>query len=129
MAALADLVAVGKVLTNLTYHLYQNAFQPLPTSVIGDFTEATFTGYVALGGIVWGSVYLDAQNQANVAGQTLQYEATDAVTTNLIAGYYVTQEIASAAATLQYALLFDNAVPISYAFAAVVFTPVYIFAS
>lgn len=38
----------GTNLANLTLRLFKNDFTPTETSVVGDLTEATFTGYAAI---------------------------------------------------------------------------------
>lgn len=126
--ALNNLIAAGKLLgAVLTCHLFQNGFAPNVNTVLGDYLEATFNGYLPITPVTWGAVYLDGNGNANVSAQTMQYEATDGVVENTIYGYYMTQIVGSLAPTLQYGVVFDDPVPVNYALAAVVFTPVFFY--
>jgi hypothetical protein len=49
-AAGAALLATPKI------HLFSNDFQPMPTTLIGDFTEAAFSGYAAVSAVLTGPV-------------------------------------------------------------------------
>jgi hypothetical protein len=70
-----------------TLHLYTNNYTPVTTSVIGNFTEATFTGYapVALSG--WTSPGVTA-HVASTTANPITFVATGAYQS--IYGWYVT---------------------------------------
>lgn len=123
----SELVAAAQFLASLTYHLYQNALNPSFSNVIGDFTEASFDGYAAIGPVVWGATFTDANGNANVVGQTLEYLMTGSATPNTIYGYYATQTVGSVVGALQYSEAFPTPVPMVLAFQATVITPVFKF--
>ena len=60
IAELAALVAAVPFIAP-KLRLYSNDFTPLPTSILGDFTAATFGGY-AEDTLAWGAVGLDGSN-------------------------------------------------------------------
>lgn len=70
--------------------LYQSTFTPTRSSLIADFNaaEADFTGYAAAT-IVWSAVGIDAGNNARSTGSRAFYQATDAVTPNVIGGCWL----------------------------------------
>ena len=75
--------------TKLKVRLYSNNYVPIPSSVVGDFTEADFTGYTAGGMVVppTGAVFINSDNQAEFDCTTTNvWTATDAVTPNTIFG-------------------------------------------
>lgn len=69
-------------------HLFQNDFDPLSDSVVGDFVEATFAGYAPLAPFTTGSFF--NQDGANVLATTpfVWTVAGGPTTPQLIYGYY-----------------------------------------
>jgi hypothetical protein len=95
---LSGINAINDLITNLLdtgkIHLFANNMTPHIDSVIGDFTEATFTGYPAGGVAVatWPAPYW-LPDDGNVHTTAVhQFQATDGVTPNIIYGYYVTDK-------------------------------------
>lgn len=72
---------------NLKLRLYENNYTPVEASVVGDFTEATFSGYAAitLTGASWTMTTADPA-VADYAQQTFTATAAG----NSVYGYYVT---------------------------------------
>jgi hypothetical protein len=86
-------------------HLYKAIATPLSVStVIGDFTEADYDGYVAKTITAWNNAYLDPAGGASIQSGTQQFDFTSVpLTTNLVLGFYVT----NAAGALIFAGNFD----------------------
>ena len=78
---------------NGTLHLYQNDYTPLTSSVAGDFTECTFSGYAAYdfaaGGQNWPSAGLDGSNNAQSVHTDVEFEHNGGATANDVYGYYM----------------------------------------
>lgn len=51
--ALVTAAPIAAILNGAVLRLYTNDFTPAPTSVPGDFTEATFVGYAGVTPLVW----------------------------------------------------------------------------
>lgn len=69
--------------------LFQNNYTPVAATVIGDLTEATFSGYAQItlaGGAVAGA--LDAENRAVITWNAVTFTKAGA-TGNTIYGYYI----------------------------------------
>lgn len=90
---------------NLTLKLYTNSYSPIASSVAADFTEATFTGYVAktLSRATWGN-----PTQSGTAAQSLysQLTWTNTGSSQTIYGIYV---VGATSGTLIFAEAFDAA--------------------
>ena len=86
--ALTELLA-GAIGTAGKMHLYQSSFSPTPSSVEADFTaaEATFTGYAAAT-VSWGAIGLDSVGLPTTISDRALFQATDAVTPNVIGGVW-----------------------------------------
>jgi hypothetical protein len=70
--------------------LFKNDVVPTKDSIVGDFTEADFGGYADIDTLDLHTPALDNEdNHKVVAKTTCHFEATDAVTPNVIYGYYV----------------------------------------
>lgn len=76
---------------SLKVKLAQAPFNPVVTSAPGDFTEATFTGYVAQAITAFVTPHNDANNQSIAEGSTLAlFTGTGVLTTPQdIGGYWV----------------------------------------
>lgn len=68
--------------------LFSNNIVPSPSSVIGDFTPATFTGSTPQA-ITWGDVYSDGDGNAIAPGGSHLFPVTGAVS-ETIYGYIIT---------------------------------------
>jgi hypothetical protein len=92
---LTDLVAtlqalVTSMLTTCKVHLYTAVANPIgPGSVLADFTEATFAGYVSKTAL-FSPPYLNGLGQAVTDSPLLLWAAINAVTPNIVLGFYVT---------------------------------------
>ncbi len=91
----------------LNLHLFQNNYTPSDSSVIGDFTEATFDGYAAETLSGWTSASVTA-HVATSNATPIAFVKTGSVTSNNIYGYYVT----NSANTVMYWAERDGAAPI-----------------
>ncbi len=74
---------------NLVLHLFSNNYSPVSTSVVGSFTEATFTGYSAqtLSRASWGNPSTVSNAASSTYSATLTWTASSGQT---IYGYYIT---------------------------------------
>lgn len=76
-------------------HLFVAGFNPGPNSTHADFTgaEATFTGYsvkdIGGAGFLFIGPMIDANGNVVLATPAMDWIATDAVTPNMIGGYWV----------------------------------------
>lgn len=87
--ALAALITA----THLKVRLFSNNYTPIATTVVSDFTEATFTGYAAQNVPALSTVFTNAAGQAEIdANATNFFQATDAVSPNTIYGYWIADE-------------------------------------
>lgn len=75
---------------DLVLRLFQNDFFPTDTTVLGDITQATFTGYspVTLTGSNWVSTPGDP---SNVAYSQQSFTSTASLQNQTIYGYYLTR--------------------------------------
>lgn len=106
-AIVNELIGAGNFLDAAVIHLYKNDYTPGPATVVGDFTEADFTGYAASAIVVWGTVLTDPSNVAYVAGDAKTFASTGSAVPNTIYGYW-----AQGAGGLMYAERFDAPIPI-----------------
>lgn len=86
--------------------LFKNDKTPSSGDVVGDYTEADFTGYVESTAITWGTPYIDDVGRAVILGDLKTFAASGSATTNTVYGYYV---VNAAEDTLLYAEKFDVA--------------------
>jgi hypothetical protein len=91
-AELADLLALLLPQYPITskVHLYQNNLAPGPQNVVGDFTEATYDGYVALALTAWGTPFIGPDGNGQVTAPGILFVDTGFATPNTIYGYYLT---------------------------------------
>jgi hypothetical protein len=69
-------------------HLYKNNFTPVEASVLGDFTEADFSGYATQ---AFGfTTALTVAGISYIVGSPLMWQQNGGGTSNTIYGYYVT---------------------------------------
>lgn len=70
-------------------HLYQNNYTPVEASVLGNFTEATFTGYSSVALTSWSLPVLTSPYQ-QITSAAVPFTVGTVGTGNNIYGYYVT---------------------------------------
>lgn len=69
--------------------LYTNNLTPGATTVLGDFTEATWTGYSEADPAPWGTVATDGMGRAATTSATMVYSNSSGGSQTFF-GYYVT---------------------------------------
>lgn len=79
---------IGYPPSSLRMHLYQNAYTPVQGSVIGDFTEATFSGYASVS-MTLGTPTEVSHKAKSVAVAPSVFTHNGGGTSNTIYGYYV----------------------------------------
>jgi len=86
--AIADDVttAVTGSLIGAQVGLFQNDITPLRTSVVGDFTQATYTGY-ALANVTWSAPSVSDGGDVELIGTVPEFRPDDAVTPNTVFGF------------------------------------------
>lgn len=101
--------------------LFKNDITPDRTTVLADLTEADFAGYAASSAVVWGAVFSDENDAANVVGGSKQFQASGPVSpAQQIYGYYVTN---AAGDTLYWAERFDQPKEVNGAEDAIIVVP------
>lgn len=75
-------------LASATVHLFINDVDPGKGAVVGDFTEATFTGSAALTVTAWGEAFLNLQLDAESIANLMQWD-WDAGSAETVFGVYV----------------------------------------
>lgn len=106
--------------TTSLVHLYTNNFQPTPASVVGDFTEATFTGYTAATLTAFGTPFLNAANNAQSVAPGITFTCTGTTVTQTVYGYFITDVHGT---TLLLSGLFDTPVNMNAVGVGFVFVP------
>ena len=96
---------------NLHLHLFQNNYTPIASSVIGNFTEATFSGYsttqpLPITTVKWTTPANDGAGRAIAFNATFNFSNSTGAVGNQIYGYYVTD---LADATVLWAERFSSA--------------------
>ncbi len=120
-AQLDALKAVSGPLDGLIVKLFTNSLTIDHDSVAGDFTEATFDGYAASTAIAWGATHFNANNKAQLVGDTKQFTAGASVASETVQGYFVVD----GSGDLVFAERFDSPVTISEEHDAISVVPVY----
>lgn len=88
---LVELLQEHKAFLNTcTLRLYQNDYDPIPTSTVANFTQANFTGYAAIAVNTWGDAFLNGDGYAQIEEVARTFTCTGALTPNTIYGYYIT---------------------------------------
>lgn len=75
--------------SNCHVHLFKNNLTPGDATVLGDFTEANFTGYAAITPSV-GAAFTNGAGKAECDFATCTFSCTGSGTPNDVYGYYVT---------------------------------------
>jgi hypothetical protein len=118
-AALTALKDADAMLDGALVKLYQNDLNPGPTTVLGDFEVATFTGYTTSSAIAWAGPVNGDDGEPELVGQRLIFTATSGTPTNTIFGYYVID----AGGALLYSERFSTQQQVSKAGDSVIFVP------
>jgi len=87
-AEVALLDEIHAILPTSEVRLFQNNLTISATTVIGDFTEATYSGYAAQTS-AWTTPATDGSGRAHTQSDVLQYAHSGGATANTIYGYYV----------------------------------------
>jgi len=95
---LLDALISGK-LNGAKLRAYQNNYTPVDTSVIGDFTQATFSGYAEITLNTWTAAALNASNKAETSMAAQTWTVAAGGVSNTVYGIYVVD----AAGNLLYA--------------------------
>ena len=77
------------LLDDVTVHLYQNDVAPGPDTVVGDLTEADFSGYAASAALVFGGPFQNADGEIEMDLPSHQFDHSGGAVANVIFGYYV----------------------------------------
>lgn len=79
--------AVGQLFWN-TLHLFQNNFVPGPSNVVGDFVEATYSGYAA-NNLVFAPSFINGGGKGEADAGSFTFVRGVGATDNTIYGVYV----------------------------------------
>lgn len=85
--------------------LYQNDVTPTPLTVVGDLTEATFSGYAAVTALDYGSPYMNLDGYAEMDLPSQQFDHSAGATANNVYGMWIEKT----GGGLLYAARFDSA--------------------
>lgn len=118
------LKAASAPLDAVTIRLFSNDFQPDDASVLADFTEADFDGYLESAAVVWEDAYTDINGLAHLRGDLKVFNCTGGTTPNTIYGWY-----AVTTTTLKLSQRFETPIPINAAGQAVLVLPSFELAS
>lgn len=69
--------------------LYKNDFTPGRSTVLGDVTPATYTGYAKSAAIVFNAAFTNSDGAAEVLGDLKQFLCSADGTAEIIYGYYI----------------------------------------
>lgn len=120
LSSLSDQVAAGATYHGVTVHLYTNPVTPAHNSILTDFTQATYGGYLPQGVDAWGLPFRDVDGVIRIAAEDLQFQPTDSVTPETIYGAYITS---GSPPVLLSAERFDTPVPFNTPADGLLYTP------
>lgn len=123
LSALGELIAATNLLDGVKVILFKNAAALSIYSTLADLIEADFTGYARSSAIVWGTAYVNPNQQAQVTGGSKQFNCSGATVTNTIYGWAII--IDSTVDILVAAELLPQPVTMTGVGNAVVITPYY----
>lgn len=103
LGALAD--AIAGVLTTAKCKLFQNNYTPTPSSVVADFTAATYVGN-ATATLTFDAPSVSDDGHVETHATPAAWRPTNGVTPNTIYGLYITD---TTGADLLFACRFDGA--------------------
>jgi hypothetical protein len=110
-----DFVAAGRL---HSLHLFQNNYVPVLSDVVGNYTEATFSGYASQNP-TWGAAFINGSTQAEIDAGALTFTRSAGASSNTIYGIYVLDS----GGVLTYAERFPAPVSMATAGDAIVYTP------
>jgi hypothetical protein len=88
---LVELVDTGNLYAGAVLHLYKTSIALGPTTAVGDFVEADFSGYAASSTIVWGTPFYQPNGVPVVNGDMKTFVVDDPATIlNTVYGWYCT---------------------------------------
>jgi len=88
---LNEFAVAGNLFDGAKVHLYANDFTPDDQSVIGDFVEATYTGYAPSTVVVWSAAGYAPNGRPTLPGGTKTFvSGSPLLIANTVYGYYVT---------------------------------------
>jgi hypothetical protein len=76
-----------------TLRAYKNDYTPLPTSVVGDFTEATYPGYAAVSLNFPNPAFLNGSNKGQFTADTITFLYSGTPGSQDVYGVYVTDDL------------------------------------
>lgn len=97
-------------LINCEVNLFQNNLTPLPSTVIGDLTVATYSGYAAKVVTALLAAYIDPAGGASAQIATIQYDHSGGGVANSIYGFWVE----TAAGDLILVGRFEEPIPMNF---------------
>lgn len=90
---IAELLQLQLLLDSLidtaVVHLFSNNITPDEDTVLGDFTECTYSGYGGGQTPTWDGPTTDMSNRAAITSEVMQYAHNGGATANTVYGYYV----------------------------------------
>jgi len=90
LGILDALTATGAPFDALTLRLFVNPLNWSNTTALTDLTEASFVGYTASAGQVFGPAYIAPDGQAHITAPSVQFNAGVITTPQTVYGYYLT---------------------------------------
>lgn len=97
-STIAAMIGTGGPLDNVFVGLYTAGPAAGPGVVLGDLTEATFTGYARVEVANWSAAYVTSDGKVTIDGNNVHFSPSDAVTPNIVIGWFIAT--ASTAGTL-----------------------------
>jgi hypothetical protein len=85
-----DLIIKPYFNTNSVLRLYVNSLTPLDATVVGDFTEASFPGYLAQNIMDWGVSVTTPEGRAQIEAGVKTFTRGVGGSPQTVYGYYVT---------------------------------------
>ena len=120
LAVAADIItAVTGALIGAEVELYTNDVLPVPTSVIGDFDLATYTGYAAEA-VAWLAPAISDSGEVEVVGIVGEFRPTNSAVPNDVYGFILTD---GAGVLLGGGRFTDGPLPMNSALDQIIITP------
>lgn len=105
-----QIVKDSTAIDDMSVRLFQNDLIPSPTTVIGDLTVATYTGYANQTAGSLGAPYKDALGNAIQEYDAVYFGATGSAIGNVVYGYYLVGGTGVLAGKLLAVVRFDEPV-------------------
>lgn len=109
VAAMYEMNLIAADLANCKVKLFQNDITLSPSTVKGDLTEATFSGYAAATVAALLPSYIDPAGGASAQIATQQFDHSGGATANTVYGAWVE----TAGGDLILAMTFENGIPMA----------------